>query len=260
MEHFLNIHIKNNKPVDINALSRSLNGLSTLYKSFIESHDYNNDLQPKLFIKEIKEGSIDIYLFGQFLGGLEFINPALEFANNLKDLIETFKGSKEDSGKNITKKDCEALIEFTDVTAKDINAEVGISVKDNDGNVYNNCTFNYNSVDANATQNAARNRIERFNQQRPTTYIQVEMYWANADFLSDKAHGKVIIEDINAKPIGVKFINDEDRRKCTSNNPNFENTPWQNLLYTVDIEAIYIQDKLRGYRVTHVYDEVIPLS
>lgn len=261
MEKILNIHIKNNKPVDINNLARSLNGLASLYRSFIESHDYNADIEPKLYVKEIKEGSIDIYLLGQLLNTLEFVNPTLEFANNLYDMIEILKGSKEDNGKKISKKDCEALIDFTDVTARDINAEIGISVKDNNGIILNNCNqVIINTIDANAAQNAAKKRIEEFTQQRPTSYQQVEMYWADANFLSDKAHGKIIIEAISDKAVGVKFLNDEDRKKCTSNNTNYPENPWQDLLYTVDIEAIYVQDKLRGYKITKVYEDVIPLS
>lgn len=260
MENILNIHIANNKPVEINNLARSLNGLSNLYKIFIEDHEYNINIEPKLYVKEIKEGSIDIYLLGQMLNSLDLINPTFEFANHLFNMIDILKGAKEDCGKKISKKEYESLIDFTDVTARDVNAKVDVSVKDNNGNIYNNCNFVVTTTDANAVQNAAKKRIDESVLQKPKQFSQVEMYWADANFVSDKAHGKVIIEEISDKPIGVKFINEKDRKKCTSNSPIYNDVPWQNLLYTVDIEAIYVQDKLKGYRVHKVYEDVLPID
>lgn len=258
-DRVLNIHIENNKPVEINNLSRSLNGLATLYKLFMEETS-NIDIEPKLYIKEIKEGSIDIYLVGQVINFLGDLRNIADFAIKLNELFEVFKGKKELPIKNITKKECEALINFTDVTAKDVDARVGISVQENNGNIYQGYYFNYTTIDANAIQNTAKDKIKELDQQKPRELKQVEMYWADANFLSNKKHGKVIIEEISDKPISVKFLNDEDRKKCSTPHPDHAGTPWQDLLYTADIKALYVQDKLKGYQVTKLYDEVISLN
>lgn len=260
MEKILNIHIKNNKPVDINNLARSLNGLANLYKSYVEDNDYNLDIEPKLYVKEIKEGSIDIYLLGQAITLLDSVKPTVDFANHLFELLEIFKGSKDGTGKKITKKDCDSIIEFTDVTARDVDAKVEVSVKDNAGAIYNNCSFVYTTTEANAAQNGAKNKIDSFLAKKPTEYSRVAMYWADANFISSKSHGKIIIEEIDEKSKGVLFLNDEDRKKCTSSHVDYPQVPWQKLLYIVDVKGLYVNNKLQGYEIIKVYNEVLPLE
>lgn len=259
MDEVLNIRIRNNRPVEINTLAKSLNGISSLYRGFLTDHDYVFEVEPKLYVKKIQEGSIDIYLMGQIATTLEFVNSMLEFCQHLNGVLEIFTKNKDTSGKNITKKECTALYDLMDVTARDIDASLELSVMDNHGIIINGSVININVTDANSAQNTIRNLLENMNAPVQAEHTQVQMYWADANFISDKKHGQAIIESISNKPVGVKFAHEEDRKKCMTNHPDYPEIEWQDLLYTVDVEALYVQDKLKGYRILKVYDDVLSL-
>ncbi len=89
MEKILNIHISNKMAIDLNVLTKSLNGLVFLYKDFIKNNNYSCD--PKLYIKEIKNGSIDVYISaGQAIYSSSIVNPLLEFTSYLINIINFF--------------------------------------------------------------------------------------------------------------------------------------------------------------------------
>lgn len=259
MDEVLNIKIRNNRPVEINTLARSLNGISSLYREFLTDHDYIFEIEPKLYVKKIQEGSIDIYLIGQIATTLEFVNSMLEFCHHLNEVLEIFTRNKDIGNQNISKKECTSLHDFVDVTARDIDASLELSVRDNQGIIIKDSVININVTDANSAQNTIRNLLENMNAPVQSEHMQVQMYWADANFLSDKKHGQAIIESISNKPVGVKFAHEEDRKKCMSNHPSYPEAEWQDLLYTVDVEALYVQDKLKGYRILKVYDDVLSL-
>ena len=113
---------------------------------------------------------------------------------------------------------------------------------------------------AHAIQNNARKYIEAELQPLPELFHDITMYWADANFISDKQHGKVIIEKIDKKARNVTFKDELEKSKCTTRHANYPKIEWQDLIYRVDVKAIYINDKLKGYEVLKVYDGVLPLN
>lgn len=222
----------------------------------MEDNGYSLDCEPKLYISEIKKGSIDIYLnFGEAITLLSYCNTAVDFTKHIIDYLSFFTNKKEIAYK-ISKKDCESIIDFTDITARDINGNLGITLH---GDI--NVTYNITSVEASAAQNNAIRYInEVAENKRQDEFEKMKMYWADANFISNKQHGKVIIEEISDKPKNALFLEATEKIKCTARHPNYQDTEWQNLLYIVDVKALYVNDKLKGYEILKVYDDVLPLD
>lgn len=262
-DKILNIYIKNNNPIELSVLSNSLTAFSYLYASFIEKNNLSKDFEPKLYIKEIKDGSVDLYLYAglayTLLSGAS--DPTLDFWKQLIDLMKYFLGENSEKPKECTVKEIENFAESLDLIARDPKSSQKIQIQDTKGNVYQGCTFNFDSTKANAMQNSAIRYIEEDLKQKTPEFVQdVPMIWADANFISNKQHGKVIIERINRGAKKVIFLNESDRSKCTNKHPDYPNTEWQNLIYRVDVKAIYMIGELRGYEILKVYDGVLPLE
>jgi hypothetical protein len=98
-ELFLRIDIQNEKPVDLNVLSNSLNALASQYDVYLKRElrgEYPKKEQRKLLVKEIKKGSIIIDLVGTITPMLPEINSICEFGTYLKNTFDFFlnKGEK----------------------------------------------------------------------------------------------------------------------------------------------------------------------
>lgn len=91
-------------------------------------------------------------------------------------------------------------------------------------------------------------------------HTKMSMYWADANFLSNKQHGKIIIDKISKTPKNVLFVDEKERQKCTTSHSKYPDIDWQNLLYVVDVTVLTVNDKLTGYEITKVYGDVIPLE
>lgn len=91
-EVFLRFEIKNDKPVDLNVLSNSLNALVSQYDIFLHKKSKNDYKKHdrKLLIKEVKSGSIIIDLVGTVTPLITEINAICEFGTYLKSSFDFF--------------------------------------------------------------------------------------------------------------------------------------------------------------------------
>jgi hypothetical protein len=263
----VNIYIKNSKPVSLDVLSYSLQGYAELYNSFIEKSGFNKDFESKLYIQEIKKGSIvlDLAIGGgvSLLADATNIHISVEFVKFLQSVYSFFSGKIDKSQLpfSISNKECDAVHKATEINAQDVHSNTTYSAHDSKGNVYQNCTFNLNGLEANAMQNIVENYTKHELQEQKSTYkSNVAMYWDKAKnpktdhIKSTDIHGKAIIEDFDVRPKSINFINDIDRQKCMSKD-NF-----MDFIYMVDVETIYINNRLKIYNIHKVHDSTFLLN
>lgn len=77
-KQMLLLHIDSSKPIDMNDFTRSLNAFGSLFTSFANKQGYG-DMNAKLYISKIQEGSIDI-IMDAIVGSASCI-PFIEQAN-----------------------------------------------------------------------------------------------------------------------------------------------------------------------------------
>lgn len=157
-KYILNIYIKNSKPVALSDLTKSMNGISYFYASFIEKNGFRTDHDPRLYIKEIKNGSIEMNLVTglpvTIIGIAQQISMPIEFIKTYINCLLYFLGKSQELLISLTKKDCDALRDSVEIVAKDIDSYQITSAKNIHGNIYNGFTFNINSQEANCVQNS----------------------------------------------------------------------------------------------------------
>lgn len=115
------VHIANDLPIELKHLSTSLDGLSGLYKTFMDQQDYSPDYEPRLYINEVKNGSVilELSIAGISLLANEY-NPLLQFISYLLTIKDTLLG-KSSNPITLNKSQCENVKKFLDVTARDNN-------------------------------------------------------------------------------------------------------------------------------------------
>ena len=261
-EVFLRFEIKNDKAIDLNVLSNSLNALGSQYDIFLHKKSKNDYKKHdrKLLIKEVKSGSIIIDLVGTVTPLITEINTICEFGIYLKDTFDFFLGKIEKPKHEYTKKDCQDTRNIADVTARDSNnAVANINIYGNNNTVYAPI-YNISHTDANALQTTTKRYEEESLQIEEQTIFQKElMYWDDASFNKRKQEqgaGKVIIEKLDKRAKKVIFINHDDEIKAKSRHSKFPTTEWQDLLRHVDVEVIKLQDVIKEYKILKLYDDV----
>jgi hypothetical protein len=263
---FLRFEIKNDSPVDLNILSKSLNALGSQYELFLNKkskYSYKKD-DRKLLIKEVKSGSIIIDLVGTISPLIREFNQICEFGTYLSASFDFFLGKRKGPICEYTQKDCSDIRNIVEITARDgVNSTSNINIY-GDNNIIHQSVYSISNIDANALQSIIkRYEDESFEKEEECIFQKEIMYWENANFNRKKTSsesGKVIIEGIDKRPKKVIFISEADKAKCVVRNEKYPNVEWQDLLFYVDVKVMKVQDVIREYLVLKVYDDVSTLE
>lgn len=263
MSDYLRIHIENKQPVQLNDLTVSLQALQNEYKTFYKenSEKYGIGKQDvKLYINKVKEGSIIVDLMVASMPLISDCNAVIQFGNYLKCVFEYFVAKNFNGEKRYKKSTSENIKDLLEVNAKDIRGSVikaeQVHIENHNETITNNF-FILDNQEANALQNTLSKYKEECDKEEEkqdiTTFEKVMMYWDVANFNNEKAINKVIIEKIDIKSHRVVFSDENDKKQTMSNNVNFPENAWQDLVYFVDVEVEKIQGKIQCYKVLNVY-------
>jgi hypothetical protein len=253
-ENKLSVKIENKHQIELNQLASSLNALSAQYDSFLRKTgiDYTKN-DRKLCVSELKQGSIIIELISSIAVASDNFNAIFGFFEYLRASFDWILGKTNQAFK-YSKRDFEQLSEFVDLAARDNGASIAVHVV-NSNNVVNN--FYIDHLQANAAQNIAAQKVEDMTEEKPKIFSKELMYWANANFVDskNKTTNKIIVEKIDKKPRIAVFVNEDDEIKAKSYDSRFPQKNWQNLVYVVDIEVLYIQEVPKAYRILKLYKD-----
>jgi hypothetical protein len=212
----LQIHICNNRPIELFDLTKSLSAISSQFNSFSISNGESQELKDaKLYVKQIKDGSLIIELIEYASVGLIPViveNPDLiiGFAKYLKEIFDYFLSGR---GKKplLTVQDCKELMSVVETTANDNNSKMEFNIINNGTGTIQN-TFHITDNNANAIQNKLKKEAEIL--KRPTEEDNTHekqlmtMYQARSDMKS-KVGNKAVVDALYEKPLNVVFGNEE---------------------------------------------------
>jgi len=248
----LTIKIENKRPIEITDFTDSFNSLANQYYKYLsENESFKLNQDTKLYIKEIRSGSIITELSDLVPLVLPFVensNSVIEFTGFLKKGFDYFLGKTEEKPKEFDLKDCNNFNNIIKPIAKDNGSNVLFNGDWNFENVTVN--FNFNSVEANAIQNGIQR--EKENLKEPTKNIQhkVLFYWDSAKYdEKSKSVDKGYIDSVSFKSLRVSFDDDYTKRLML----DIEENPFH-LAYIVDVEIMDIQNVPTVYKIIKMHE------
>lgn len=244
------IKIDNSKPVELMDLTRGLLGLADEYASFIADSGYiGGPDEIKLYIKEIKSGSIEAELVALAPGLLALVNHPMTVLGYARFLSETydFLTGKSPANPVTNRTTYENASAFVEPIAKDSASQLNLSVVNN-GNV----EFHYHldSAGANVAQNAARRELARKRETVTGLHDKVLLYWYQTrGDIKSKAGDKAIVESLWDRPVKAIFEDASIKEKILSSPENLFN-----LAYIVDLEVGTVDGQPAVYKITRLHE------
>ncbi len=255
-EAILTYTLNNIRPVELLDLTRSLLALGEQYRRFADNHVEAATQDYRLYVREVRPGSIIIDLITeatqpQILA--PFAPVLIEYAKELGDWFDFFKGVKD--AKDIkemllgkSKRDLQQISDIIEPAAKDA-FDGGIHITAAQGAVIV-VNSSINSNEANAGQNVLRRYIEQM--PVPTTGIHHDqvLYWYQMhQDRATKPGDKAVIERIWPKPVKVRITSDDIKRKMLDDADN----PFKKF-YVVDVDVTESQNRPVLYKILDVKD------
>lgn len=247
------IKIDNKNPVELMDLTKSLVALASQFNTYVAKNgDSKENREAKLFVKEIKTGSIILDLIEVATVGalpfLENVNTIVGFAEYVKSAVTWFLNGDGESPE-FSSKDCSDFSQIVNPVANDRASQLNVSTTIN-GNVTNYLMLS--SRDANALQNILKNEIKSLSapEEVKDIYDKVVMSWDTAKSNIKKDVGnKGVIESIAKHPTKVIFETDDLKEKVLKGDENPLKTA-----YVVDVKVETVKGKIAVYKVVNLHE------
>ncbi|MCT3817874.1 hypothetical protein HZQ56_18225 [Elizabethkingia anophelis] len=255
-ESRLIITIKNVNPIEITDFTNSFNALGEEYYKFLsESDNYRLSKTTKLYVKEIRSGSIITELTDlvpMVLPFLENTNSVIDFTSFLKKGYDYFLGKSKDKPKEFDLKDCNNFNNIIKPIAKDNGSQINFIGDVGFGDITIN--FNFNSQEANAIQNAISREKEDLKEPVSNIHTNVLFYWDSAKYDErSKSVDRGYIDSINTGALKVVF-NDQDIKKEML--LSLDSNPFHNV-YLVDVEVLTVMGIPNVYKILSL-NQILP--
>ena len=250
----LNIEIKNNNPLELTELTKSLISLSNQYNRHSELNGYSeSERKAKLYIKKIETGSVllDLIEFGSanVIPFVESNNTIIGFAQFLKSSVSYFLNSKGEEPQ-LSTQDCKELSQIVQPVARDNGSQLNVNVTVN-GNVNNYVSLD--STQSNALQNILKQEIKEKQELKNGDVFEnaLMVFSQTKNKISSKGGNKVVVDDILPNRAINVFIPDKKTKKQMikgDDNPN-------NFSFQVDIKVKTANGKISAYEILKFHDK-----
>lgn len=254
-EQYLEVVIRNTKPVVLTDLTLSLLAISQQYQQFVETElPPESQVSAELLVREVRTGSIVFELIAHTLPVAPLLwsgGSIFEWSKVAKDMLLFALGKLRKPPKELAKNDLKQWDNILEPIAKDHGSQMNFQVRDQSSVVINQVIIN--SDDANAAQNRIRKLIDQYDEPVDVSHKKRIMTWYQAKFDPDSQTGnKVKIESISKKPLRVLFDNNAIREAMYAQGSQF-GVPWHKLAYVVDVQIQTINEQPRVALITKFY-------
>lgn len=247
------VKIKNQKPVELLDLSKSLAGIASQFNNFTSKNAQSKDeSEAKLYVKEIRSGSIILELVEiASIGVIPFIentNVILEFSKYCKSVFDYFISDKGENP-NLSLSDCKEFAAIVNPVVKDNGSQIIFSPTINGKAFFN---FSADFKDANSFINQLKDVQasikEPINNEEINNSVILTWYQARNEY-NNNVGNKGVIEDISKRPLNITFENDDLKEKMLHCHINPFNTA-----FVVDVRIQTVQGKPVAYKVLKLHD------
>lgn len=241
--NFLEIQIDNNNYIEVEDFIDGIIGLKSEYTNFIKNKGGKENHKNKLFVKDIKKGSIVLEIIEEVIDNKEtvvFLTPILqEFCRylvaSLNFLIEK-EFCLETEEKKYDNKSLSNFVKFFNFCSNN-KGNINISFFSNNTKIINN---NYNYIEANAAQNICSKLMEKNNSICEIEAVELELYQAR-NIKYSQSGNLGIIRKLCKKPKPITYVNEEVK----DNIINIPNNPFD-FVFNVNIKLV-VYDKNKSY-------------
>lgn len=248
----MTVSIFNTESIELEDLTLSLFSLSNQYRKFLTINPVAKPDTIKLYIKEIRSGSVITDLVAIVSPG---IIPFVEYAQTLLDFSSYFTScinwliGKNDIPENIDNRDLKNICEFLEPIAKDKGSQISIQTMVG-GTIH--ITQNFNSLEANAAQNAAKRQMDLMKEPVSGFKDKVVLYWYQArNETGNQTGDKSIIESVSKFPVKTIFKNDSIKAEIISGPENIFQ-----MMYIVDVVVETVDERPVLYKIQHIYEKM----
>ena len=248
------IKITNNKPIELLDLTKSLVAFVNQFDSYVsENGQRKEDREAKLYVKEIKSGSV-IFELVEFASKtaipfLENANIIIGFAGYLKKAYDFYKGDQSDSSIVYSNSDCKELSQIINPVANDNGSQINISATINN-NTEN--TFVITSMEANALQNILEKAIKQNKSPELDDSIKKKVllkWWQTRSDIKAKSGNKGVIDELSEKPMSILFEDETLNEEMLHGDYNPNET-----VFVVDVKLQTVGGKLAAYKVVKFHE------
>lgn len=248
----LTVQLKNESPVALLDFTNSFLGLADEYGRYARHHEPQAVVRDaQLYVREVKSGSIIVDLVALSPMALPFIehaNSIIKFGEFIWKIYGFLLG-RDGENPGLKKKDLENVIDIMEPIAKDSSSQIHYQTVI-DGGVHNH--YYFNSVEANAIQNAARREIAAMKEPVTGIHRNVLLYFFQVRDDTKSAVGdRGIIERISPFPVKVRFQTEEIKSHVLHADEN----PFH-FAYLIDVAVETIEDKPIVYNVMAVHETI----
>lgn len=247
------IKIDNSKPLELLELTKSFVSLANQFNSFVADSSTSTDREAKLYVKEIKSGSIilELYEFAtqSALPFIENINTIVGFAGYLKEAYNFFLGKTKESSQTFTHNDYKELSQIVNPVANDNASQINISTTVNNKI---DIHLTLNSTEANAIQNIIQRQDKELKSPAvlddAKTKVLLTLFQTRAD-TSATTGNKGTIEEISSKAIPLIFDTEEINQKMLHQ----DFSPYEKI-FVVDVKIQHVGGKIAAYKITNFHE------
>jgi len=248
------IKIDNKRPIELLDLTKSLVSLATQFNSYVAKNaDSKENSEAKLYIKEIKSGSVILELIElATIGVIPFIentNTIIEFAKYIKSVLNYFI-KNEGEKPELSAPDCKDFSAIINPIAKDNGSQIIISPTINGNVVFN---FGVNSLESNALMNMMNQEVSRMKlpEQNDEIKQSVLLTWFQArNDMNSQTGNKGVVEELSKKPLNITFDDEEIKQQMLHSDSNPLITA-----FVVDVKIQTVQDKPVAYKIMRLHEQ-----
>nr|WP_269822373.1 hypothetical protein [Aggregatibacter actinomycetemcomitans] len=245
----LQIHLHNDKPVELSTLCQSLDGISKEYSRFIQNATPEQNLEPcdsNIYVTQITKGSIIVEL-GTYVAVtytlVEHANAIFEFGERLAQVYGWLQGENEQPD-NITVSELRHLSQTLEPVSTDSKATIQIGSININGGVH--LHFEADSMKANALQHLLEKKMAEMKE--PIVGLQKGCAMQLAVTATDKQIDKAIIEAFSKKAVKVSFETEEIKQTMIMREHPYHK------LFIVDVMVHTVDDKIVLYHIKKLID------
>lgn len=250
----LRIELKNNAPLELNELVKSLSALSSQYESYAAKEGFSEvERSSRLYIREIKSGSVIMDLVELASAGIipyaENINTIIGFGSYIK-VVYDYLSNKTTDKIDIDEKDLKDLSQIISPIANDNGSQYFIHIENN--GVMSPILY-LDSKNAKAIQETIKEEVKEKSvpQAGDVYYNALMVFYQTRNKVKDTTGDKVIIDDVVPnKALNVVFANQDIKKDLLQDDANPYHYAWQ-----VDVKVKTVKGKIVAYEVLTVHDK-----
>lgn len=246
------IEINNKQPLELLDLTKSFVSLASQFNTYASKYgDSKEDREAKLYVKEIRSGSVIFELVEMATIGvipfLENVNTIVGFAEFVKKSYNYLLGKEKEKPVDFTSNDLKDLSQIVNPVAADNGSQLNISTTIN-GVVHFH--FNIGSMEANAAQNIIDKEVKKLKSPELLDDIKTKVLltWFQArNDMKSNVGNKGIIEDLSPKPMNIVIDDDAIKDEMLHKENPFTT------VFVVDVKLQHVGGKTVAYKVVKLH-------